>query len=793
MTATKRRKQEQSQLRNNQAPRLPSMQPHHHYSMHNSISGALPGPQHSLAPHPGIGRSNIQRAHMFPTPPTSASSMMGNMRSSDGSFQWSEQGMVSAQRQIDRTATVKSIKSSPMHQEEPIPSNIGLGQQGLRSGMHASFSPPADDQSCLENNSQQEVDLQPIALCNTFHDSLSPTPEDLTGSLRHRDAHSPTSSNPDSVSTEQTSISLMEYEADSSEDDLEAPSEAGLVYADSNLDQRVLCPRAYFKKLENLEYDIYENSGVCIHKLNSRSEPHTPCRVLPPGVSHANDFKPSPLLDSKIQPDILIRLIECRNIIQRSYHNLLRLQKVGFCGKWFSILTEESQREGVAQLIRVDISDIEELKRHFEVTVGKFELSVLSTSELPLSRPVVVVDARLQELAKDLANKCTDMLNHIGLTSTLTTAPVLHWQRAVQVIDLGVLSYAGAHIERFDMKFLDVEISCFKLPNTGSHLRESLEDKPEADSRASKIHCALSNQASAPRRSAEVNWPPITMRRRKLQCLGNFLGGMEVWVFHQGLYCQDTQRLCLLTDIETLTDVWGPSWKMLCELDPSRIERLDIGNGLIIPWMLPLGASSEIKNGSNASLDLRAGEICCHWIAAKKWNSKDVAMHQAGLKRRYILETDKLLIGAKEHRLRVNKECVPTVEYMSDIKTKLNNKSALKSPGSDRPRRYADSLAVQVQGSILSAVSAGGTITYKRRAGHNMKDVLVERWRNSKNRNPAELEAFCGIEVALCTQNARRRRLLDLLNSATMRKYLKGRLTDISICLNLVEQVLIAS
>jgi hypothetical protein len=51
----------------------------------------------------------------------------------------------------------------------------------------------------------------------------------------------------------------------------------------------------------------------------------------------------------------------------------LRLQKVGFCGEWFSILTEESQREGVAQLIRVDISDIEELKRHFEITVGKFE------------------------------------------------------------------------------------------------------------------------------------------------------------------------------------------------------------------------------------------------------------------------------------------------------------------------------------------------------------------------------------------------------------------------------------
>jgi enhanced filamentous growth protein 1 len=96
MAAAERRKQEQNQLRNNQAPGLPSMQSHHHHSMHNPIAGALPGPQHSLAPHPGIGRPDIQRAHTFPTPPTSASSVMG-MGNSDGSFQWAGQGMGSVQ------------------------------------------------------------------------------------------------------------------------------------------------------------------------------------------------------------------------------------------------------------------------------------------------------------------------------------------------------------------------------------------------------------------------------------------------------------------------------------------------------------------------------------------------------------------------------------------------------------------------------------------------------------------------------------------------------------------------
>lgn len=94
MAAAERRKQEQSQMRNPQAPGLPSMQSHHHHSMHNSGGGSLPGPQHSISGHPGIGgRPDIQRSHTFPTPPTSASSVMGNMGTSDGSFQWGGQNL----------------------------------------------------------------------------------------------------------------------------------------------------------------------------------------------------------------------------------------------------------------------------------------------------------------------------------------------------------------------------------------------------------------------------------------------------------------------------------------------------------------------------------------------------------------------------------------------------------------------------------------------------------------------------------------------------------------------------
>ncbi|EHK96617.1 hypothetical protein M7I_7667 [Glarea lozoyensis 74030] len=54
-----------------------------------------------------------------------------------------------------------------------------------------------------------------------------------------------------------------------------------------------------------------------------------------------------------------------------------------------------------------------------------------------------------------------------------------------------------------------------------------------------------------------------------------------------------------------------------------------------------------------------------------------------------------------------------------------------------------------------------------------MKDVLVERWRNGL-RNISDLETYGGVEVSLCTRNARRRKIRQILASQTMRKYLRG-------------------
>ena len=63
---------------------------HHHHSMNSAVGSQQP---HSIAPHPGAGRPGLDRAHTFPTPPTSASSTTIGLSNSGSSYDWGPQSM----------------------------------------------------------------------------------------------------------------------------------------------------------------------------------------------------------------------------------------------------------------------------------------------------------------------------------------------------------------------------------------------------------------------------------------------------------------------------------------------------------------------------------------------------------------------------------------------------------------------------------------------------------------------------------------------------------------------------
>lgn len=72
-------------MRTSQSSQTPSLQ--HHHTMSNSIGAHIPQPPHSIVGHSAAGRPGLDRAHTFPTPPTSASSVMG-MGNSGSSYDW---------------------------------------------------------------------------------------------------------------------------------------------------------------------------------------------------------------------------------------------------------------------------------------------------------------------------------------------------------------------------------------------------------------------------------------------------------------------------------------------------------------------------------------------------------------------------------------------------------------------------------------------------------------------------------------------------------------------------------
>ncbi|KAI5364314.1 Putative transcription regulator HTH, APSES-type DNA-binding domain, EFG1/Phd1/StuA family [Septoria linicola] len=71
--AARRPDSSQDYMRTPQGTQPPALT--HHHSMSTPISAGGAQPPHSIAPHPGAGRPGLDRAHTFPTPPTTASGL----------------------------------------------------------------------------------------------------------------------------------------------------------------------------------------------------------------------------------------------------------------------------------------------------------------------------------------------------------------------------------------------------------------------------------------------------------------------------------------------------------------------------------------------------------------------------------------------------------------------------------------------------------------------------------------------------------------------------------------------
>lgn len=178
MAAAERRKLEQNQMRTPQAPGLPSLHQHHHHSMNPAVGGGhLPGSQHSLTPHAGVGRPGIDRAHTFPTPPTSASSVMGGMGSSDGNFQWGPQANIGSVQGTNPLSIDTGLSNARSMPTTPATTPPGAQIQSMQQYQQASqpydasrqmYSAPPPQQNAYPQSTPSQQSMAPYPQQNPY-------------------------------------------------------------------------------------------------------------------------------------------------------------------------------------------------------------------------------------------------------------------------------------------------------------------------------------------------------------------------------------------------------------------------------------------------------------------------------------------------------------------------------------------------------------------------------------------------------------------------------------------------
>ncbi|KAK3698803.1 hypothetical protein LTR37_016807 [Vermiconidia calcicola] len=132
MAAARRPDQGQEYMRTPQGTQPPALT--HHHSLTNPVGASIPQPPHSIAPHPASGRPGIERAHTFPTPPTSASSLTMGMGNSGTSYEYG------------------GAQATAIHSGQPLSIDTGMNARSVPTT--PASTPPANSQGIHYQTSQ---------------------------------------------------------------------------------------------------------------------------------------------------------------------------------------------------------------------------------------------------------------------------------------------------------------------------------------------------------------------------------------------------------------------------------------------------------------------------------------------------------------------------------------------------------------------------------------------------------------------------------------------------------------
>lgn len=295
----------------------------------------------------------------------------------------------------------------------------------------------------------------------------------------------------------------------------------------------------------------------------------------------------------------------------------------------------------------------------------------------------------------------------------------------------------------------------------------------------------------------EVSVQDIEFRysAKHLECLYEFTGGRPVWVMHSPSAVIN-DKLYLSVSLDVFAKIWGPAWAVYDPSEPGDIQEVRIRRGVLEPRLYRSGVDPPLQNGEKlahwTSDDLPPNDVSykeSHHLWAPNETVQQIntiSSHESVAAQPTVSvlrfrHSDRLLIGARTHSPKLRRRSCRCSPSPAEIEGKLNRKGVIHRLGTCRPYRYCHSQ--QIGGTVGSHATITANHTYMIDPGQSLSQILLTSWENDPHmRHTSELEDYCGLIVSACTFNALRVRYVDLLNTPTMRRYLKVYQWKVEVC-----------
>jgi hypothetical protein len=503
---------------------------------------------------------------------------------------------------------------------------------------------------------------------------------------------------------------------------------------DFNADLHIVDPQAHYNRLDNIERDVisvsefyhcggtYEKTGVD-NQVPPWSRKDTLTAVPDwmwtslQDITSPSTQRPTDNFEASFQEaqNVLASLWKSYLMLCQVLESIAMLQESKFSKGFFSILLRRTTPTDTIELVKIYPS---------------FLLSTIKESlEHLMAQILENVDYDEPKYLSNMVEEpCSNLLNSMGFalpTETRTNQAILALLRTTMtMLDLALVSYVGSHGSRFDMDYVKKDVAHF--------------DVLGASDKAFSFRCG----------------------RQRLACLNGFLDSREVWVFEcnpgnripTSVEKRKSNRMFLLTRMDAFADIWGPVWSVPATSgEDNKIKQYNVSKGVIYP--LRDKKMNEVE-----------GAIRCHWDNWASFYGRRMTNIFKGSKEISIDPDDLLLIGGM---FRENWECNYLLQDFED-----DFEDCLEPLGTSPESWRMESRGLSLGFSKIFGITASGT--QKRFPQTTLKQHILDTWSNDpKGANPGMLNLHVGVQISVCTGNARRVSVKDILLMETVQPLLE--------------------